>query len=119
MRFLTVLDLRGNKVGDAGVGKIVTAISGLKSLFVSETGITDATGDLVATNLNDLETFWSEHTKLTGISCRKICKKPKLRLLSLIGNPIEQHDKEELKALFISKGYLNIWLIYWCIFILT
>jgi len=44
MRFLNVLDLRGNKVGDAGVSKIVSVMNNLKSLFVSETGITDKTG---------------------------------------------------------------------------
>jgi hypothetical protein len=54
MKFINTLDLRGNKVGDAGVSKVVLGLPHLKALYVSETGITDTTGYLIASNLLDL-----------------------------------------------------------------
>jgi len=51
MRFLLVLDLRGNRVGDAGISKLVTGIARLKRFFISETGITDVTGLLICQHL--------------------------------------------------------------------
>lgn len=58
LNFLKVLDLRGNLVGDEGVSKIVEGIPNLKSLMVSETGMTDVSAMLVVRGLEALETFW-------------------------------------------------------------
>jgi hypothetical protein len=38
------LDIRGNKVGDEGVIKIVHGVPTLKQLFVSETNLSDLGG---------------------------------------------------------------------------
>ena len=35
MKFLSVLDLRGNKLGDTGISKIVSAMKNLKALYIS------------------------------------------------------------------------------------
>lgn len=44
MKFLSMIDLRGNKVGDDGIHKIVINMDKLKALYISETGVTDKTG---------------------------------------------------------------------------
>lgn len=54
MKFLTMIDLRGNKVGDDGIQKIVINMQNLKALYISETGITDKAGHLIAKFLPDL-----------------------------------------------------------------
>ena len=54
MNHITTLDLRGNKVGDTGISKVVTGLPNLKALYASETGITDLTGNLLVSNLINL-----------------------------------------------------------------
>ncbi len=44
MSFLKILDIRGNKVYDEGVIKLVKGLPLLKSLFISETEATDLSG---------------------------------------------------------------------------
>lgn len=44
MKFLSMVDIRGNKVSDDGMQKIVTNMNNLKALYISETGVTDKTG---------------------------------------------------------------------------
>ncbi len=49
-----MLDLRGNKVGDEGVCRIVNIMQRLKALYISETGITDKTGHVISVKAPDL-----------------------------------------------------------------
>lgn len=44
MKYLSMIDIRGNKVGDDGMQKIVTNMDNLKALYISETAVTDKTG---------------------------------------------------------------------------
>lgn len=59
MPFLLSVDIRGNNITDKGIIKLIKGIPNLKSLFISETLATDLTGLEVASNLHDLEMFWS------------------------------------------------------------
>ncbi len=66
MSFLQVVDIRGNKIGDKGIIKIIQRIPNLKSFFISETLATDVVGEEVVRGLHMLEIFWSEHTKISS-----------------------------------------------------
>ena len=49
-----MIDMRGNKVGDEGIQKIISGMSNLKALYISQTEVTDKTGDLIASKLPNL-----------------------------------------------------------------
>jgi hypothetical protein len=44
MPFLLTVDIRGNKITDKGIIKLIQGLPKLKSFFISETLCTDVTG---------------------------------------------------------------------------
>ena len=102
------VDIRGNKVGDKGVEFIVKGLSHLKSLMVSETGITDVIGRLIARTMDNLEMFWGEKNHLSGEVALEIGEKPKVKVMSVAGNNIPESYALKLKEVFVTKGYIVI-----------
>jgi len=102
------LDIRGNKIGDEGIEFLINGIPRLKSFLISETGATDKTGRLIAEKMEYLEMFWSEQTNLSGEVAYLIGSKPKLKVMSIAGNPIDKHHASLLQGLFMRKGYIVI-----------
>ena len=93
-------------MGDTGVELIIRGLPHLKSLMVSETGITDSSGRLVVDLMEKLEMFWAEHNKLSGEMALAIGSKPKVKVMSVAGNGIPEEYATKLKDLFVTKGYV-------------
>lgn len=54
MPFLVSVDIRGNKISDKGILKLIRGIPKMKSFFISETLATDLSGEEVADKLPEL-----------------------------------------------------------------
>lgn len=66
--------------------------------------MTDESGKLVA-KLEHLEMFWGEHNQITSAVALLIGSKPKVKVMSLVGNPIDKAASTQLHSLFNRKGY--------------
>ena len=65
LKFLTGVDIRGNRITDDGIIKIINGIPKMKSFFVSDTRISDRGGMEIVNKLHHLELLWSENTNLS------------------------------------------------------
>lgn len=55
-----------------------------------------------------LELIWAEHNSISGPVILELASKPRLRVLSVTGNPIDDHHKSLLHQVFVHKGYVVI-----------
>ena len=105
---ITTLDIRGNKITDEGIVKIIHSIPDLKSLMISECDATDKSGNEIADKLSSLEMLWSEYTSFSDDVSIRIAQKPKLRVLSLAGNKLSQKAIDKIKKIWNCKGYIML-----------
>lgn len=107
MNYLSKIDIRGNKVKDTGVIILAKHNLCLKELFVSETDISDISAEVISEKLSLLELIWAENNKLTFAGAEMLIEHPKLKVINLEGNIINNEEAGELKARF-NKGYISI-----------
>lgn len=74
--------------------------------MVSETGMTDVSAKVLVQGMEVLETLWCQHNKISDQLAVKLGEKPKLRIMSLVGNGISQECTQLLQKIFNSKGYV-------------
>lgn len=56
--------------------------------------------------MSNLQLFWAENNRITGETILIIASKPKLKVMSVSGNPIDDKHKGLLYQLFLRKGYV-------------
>jgi hypothetical protein len=52
--------------------------------------------------------FWAENNQFSGPMILNIASKPKLKVMSVSGNPVDDKHKSLLYQLFLRKGYVVI-----------
>ena len=65
-------------------------------------------GQWIIGSFQHLELFWAESNSLSGPVILTIASKPKLKVMSVSGNPIDDRHKSLLHQLFVHKGYIVI-----------
>lgn len=95
-------------MGDEGIEIIARGMPKLKNLLISETKVGDRGGQAIVDSMSALELFWCENNSISGAILLSIASKPKLKVMSVSGNPIDDQHKSLLHKLFVHKGYIVI-----------
>lgn len=111
MSHVRTIDIRCNNIGDEGVIAIVKAIPQLKSFMISETKCTSLSASAIYTHLKDIEVLWCEQNYIDDEHAILVGQLTKLKVLSFLGNGLEQETGDILKKIFCNKGYVIVWLI--------